>query len=109
MSKRDPTNAGVPQSINPPNDQSTKRSIHQTINPPNDQSIAHWAAPSGARLPAQRVPVYLSGAAPHALRAHLSIAPYLSSHVVYIAPTIPGTSRVFASHSAMALPFSSLS
>ena len=44
---------------------------------------------------------------PHAFFAHRSIAPYLFSQVVYIAPKIPGTSRVLASHAAISLPSSS--
>src|SRR5438876_11600872 len=39
---------------------------------------------------------------PHAFRAHTSIAPYLSSQVVYIAPTMPGMPFVLSSHLAMA-------
>ena len=44
---------------------------------------------------------------PHAFCAQASIASYLSSHVVYIAPTIPGTSFVFSIHFAICDPFSS--
>jgi hypothetical protein len=44
---------------------------------------------------------------PHAFLAQACMAPYLFCQVVYMAPTIPGTSLVFASHSAMPEPSSS--
>jgi hypothetical protein len=44
---------------------------------------------------------------PQAFPAHVSMALYLSSQVVYIAPTIPGTLSVLEIHSAMAAPLSS--
>ncbi len=46
---------------------------------------------------------------PQALAARTSMAVYLSSQVVYIAPTTPGTAAVFCNHCAMAEPSSSLS
>jgi len=51
----------------------------------------------------------LAALPPHAFKAQMSMAPYLSSQVVYIAPTTPGTDAVFCSHWAMPEPSSSLS
>lgn len=42
-----------------------------------------------------------------ALLAQVAMAPYLSSQVVYIAPTMPGTSFVAANHCSMRAPLSS--